>query len=237
MQGQTSIGDPAEIGTPSMVASKRASFAGGRAAWMALCACVVALFAPASRAEDAQKADGKLPEFSVVVKNVESHFAANANYRHGDIISRRDVTALFEALEELGWEVADRKAIEERVPLDGEFLVTQLRTRAGRKFMAQIAAMPQGYDRVDRLSALSDGKQIVQELITGPDGYKMFEYMTSSEGGREIGRMLSRTAKRKNFNEPTGRIYTAAQLIARLKESYASAQEPEKPARSRAASR
>jgi hypothetical protein len=39
-----------------------------------------------------------------------------------------------------------------------------------------------------------------------------------------MGEMLSQAPNGKGFNKPTGRIYTETQFIARLKQSYASAQ-------------
>ena len=62
---------------------------------------------------------------------------------------------------------------------------------------------------------------IVNVTVTDPDGYKLFEYMTTSKGGKALGEQLSNSRRGRNFNKPTGRIYTAKGLIERLKLSHA----------------
>jgi len=47
--------------------------------------------------------------------------------------------------------------------------------------------------------------------------------MTTTSGGKELGKLLSNNPRTRNFNKPTGRIYTAAMLIARLEESHTAA--------------
>ncbi len=84
-----------------------------------------------------------------------------------------------------------------------------------------MAKYPEGYDRLDRMVRLPRGEIFTEDLIHNPGGYQMVEYMATAQGGIEMGKMLSETPKGKNFNQPTGRIYTAEQLIARVKKSYA----------------
>jgi len=172
-----------------------------------------------------------LPPFDEVKKIVQKHFASLPNYRDGDIIARGDVRPLFTKFEGIGWKVADRKEIVAAVMDEGSFLVRNLRTAKGRKFMRQIASYPDGYDRTDRLSRLPHGQGSVQQLIRGPDGAKMIEYMTTAPGGKNLGKQLSRGPKGRNFNDPTGRIYTAKDLLTRLKASHTEAGRPETTAK------
>jgi hypothetical protein len=64
------------------------------------------------------------------------------------------------------------------------------------------------------------GQQQIADLIRSPDGYKIFEYMTTTQGGRNLGGMLSQGVNGRDFNSPTGRIYTEVELLKRLKKSY-----------------
>jgi hypothetical protein len=64
------------------------------------------------------------------------------------------------------------------------------------------------------------GQQQIADLIQGPDGYKLFEYMTTTQGGKNMGSMLSEGVNGENFNRSTGRIYTQLDFIKRLKKSY-----------------
>jgi hypothetical protein len=111
------------------------------------------------------------------------------------------------------------------VPAGNDYLVQRLRTPRGRQFMRRIANYPGAYDRLDRLSWLPYGKQTVQDLIQKKGGEDMIKYITTAPGGNELGKMLSNAPKGANFNQPTGRIYTAALLLARLKTSYAATEE------------
>ena len=161
-----------------------------------------------------------LPEFAKVKSLVLRHFASIPDYEPGDIIARSQAEPIFGQLHRLGWDVADRKSLVNRVPPDNDFLFQQLHTPAGRKFMAQTKQFPNAYDRLDRLARLPHGRQTLHDLIRGPDGYKMIEYMTSTRGGLNLGKMLSKAPKGKGFNKPTRRIYTAKMLLEALKRSH-----------------
>lgn len=162
---------------------------------------------------------GKLPEWPQVVQTVREHFAA-AEQPPWAILSRDQAAAVLDRLARLGLRPADREQILQQIPAAEEFLVVELRTPKGWQFMAHLAAYPGAYDRLDRLSRLPRGKQMVRDLIRGPDGYKLIEFLTTAPGGRELGRQLSRTPKGKQFNQPTGRIYTETMLLERVRQSY-----------------
>jgi hypothetical protein len=194
---------------------------------------LVAVFSVATSAagiaakDESPKAQAKkpaLPDFSMVTEVVERKLKADRNYRPGDLISRGDLEPIFKELAERGWKVADRSEIEKQLLADGDFLVRELRTNSGRTFMRQVGSYPDGYGRLDHLADLSDGRLIVRRLIDGPDGYKLLEYLTTAPGGREMGKMLTQAPHGKNFNQPTGRIYTADALLERLKSSHAAAE-------------
>ena len=136
------------------------------------------------------------------------------------MLSRGDVEPIFKHLEKLGWKVRDHKQISEQVLPDDAFLVRQVRTAAGRKFMRQVGRISHGYDRLDHLSRLSDAETLIPRLVNGVDGYRMIEYLVEAPGGETMGRMLSNVPNGQNFNRPTGRIYTQKEFIARLKQSY-----------------
>ena len=160
------------------------------------------------------------PKFAEVEKAAEKHFSTLKKYRKGDLLSQSDVAPVFDQLEKLGWKVDDRAEILKLVPGDRELMVRMLRTDDGRVFMRDIQRLPGGYDRVDHLSRLSDAETLLWRLTTGPDGYKMIDYMTTTPYGETMGNMVSQAPNGRGFNQPTGRIYTELQFIARLKTSY-----------------
>ena len=168
----------------------------------------------------AEKQEKPLPKFSEVKKTVLRYFTALPTYQPGGILARGEVEPVYDRLKQLGWRVPDWKSIVERIPAEESFLVQRLRTPDGRKFMTQICKYPQGYDRLDRTSRLARGEVLVDQFIRGPEGYKMIQYMTETEGGDRLGGMLSGTVTGKDFKKPTGQIYTVEMLLDTLKERY-----------------
>lgn len=157
------------------------------------------------------------PTANDVQAAVKQYFARLPGYQAGDLIDRSQVTALFADLQRRSWMVQQAETLLQQTPSAGGFLARELRTPQGKAFMRRIARTPQGYDRLDRLSQLPHGEQLVRDLIRGPDGYKMIEYLGASQGGKQLGRMLSKAPGGANFNQPTGRIYTAEALASKLR--------------------
>jgi hypothetical protein len=183
-----------------------------------LCGDLVAKM-PASN-DKKQVPAGKFPTFETVTRTVEKHLGTIRGYRPGDLITTSMVESLFRKLEKFNWKVADRRDILKMVLPDSDWMARQFSSDNGRDFMRQIADLPGGYDRVDRLRRMPYGQQQMADLMRGPDGYKLFEYMTTTQGGKNLGAMLSQGVNGEDFNRTTGRIYTQLDLIKRLKKSY-----------------
>jgi len=161
------------------------------------------------------------PKFSVFSKAVEKYFNQKRGYRAGDIISQSEVREVCRKLKSMGWVVSDEKQILAQVLPDNDYMVRQLRTKKGRVFMADLSKTPAAYDRLERFLRLPLSKREFRGLLDGPDGYKMFSYMVTSRGGKALGRQLSNIKQGRNFNKPTGHIYTTDQLVKRLSKSHA----------------
>lgn len=169
------------------------------------------------RAED--KKPAKLPHFDKI-ENVVARTLTKENIQPGFLISQGNVDAVMKELAKRGWKVRDGKQIIKSTLPDDNYLVKRLARADADQFEEQIAQLPDGYDRLDRLSRMPYGHNTVDSLVRGPDGYKMIQYMTTTSGGANLGRQLENAPTGKDFNQPTGKIYTPAQLIARLKVSY-----------------
>jgi hypothetical protein len=164
-----------------------------------------------------------LPPWAKVQAAVTGHFAAIAGRQAGDLIVRSEVEPLLAKLKQMGWTVADRSSLLDRVCDDGEFLARELRTPTGQRFMQRITSFPGGYDCLDRLGRLAHGRQTVHDLIYKTGGPEMIEYMTTTKGGRNMEKMLARVPQGEGFGEPTGRIYTVNMLSEELRKSHAAA--------------
>jgi hypothetical protein len=99
---------------------------------------------------------------------------------------------------------------------DNSFLVTRLATPAGRRFMRKISDQPGAYARLDRLSSISRGQKLVNDLIRQKGGDELIRYL-ATDGGRHLGQQLGATPGGVDINKPTGRIYTVEDLLAALK--------------------
>ncbi|HUE15944.1 MAG TPA: hypothetical protein VMR25_17365 [Planctomycetaceae bacterium] len=186
---------------------------------LAFCGDLIAK-TPTPKDKKDKAANGKFPTFETVTRTVEKQLAARDSYRSGDLLTVTMVELLFRKLEKINWKVADRRDILKSVLPDSDWMARQFSWQNGRDFMRQVADLPGGYDRVDRLRRMPYGQQQMADLMRGPDGYKLFEYMTTTQGGKNLGNMLSHGVNGEDFNRPTGRIYTEIDLIKRLKKSY-----------------
>ena len=162
----------------------------------------------------------KLPAFKQIEKALDDRFGTN-DRELTDLITREQTEQLFAEIDELGWKIRDSRELLARIPSESEFFVRQLLgSKKGRSFMRDVAPMPLGYDRVDRISHLDRGHQFVRDMVKGPYGYKFIEYLTETRYGKNMGRQLQDAPDGAGFNKPTGRIYTAEQLLPVLHEQY-----------------
>jgi hypothetical protein len=185
----------------------------GRA--IALAAFVGAFLAPIATASAA-----KLPTFDKVVQTMTAYFQSQPDYQAGDLLNQSQAAGALEAIAATGWEVPNADRIVSLALADNSFLVTQLATPKGKQFMRKIAKTPGTYSRLDRLSQISRGHSAVRTLIRDPGGDTMLAYMATTPGGKNLGAMMAGTPKGTNLNKPTGRIYTADDLLAVVEQAY-----------------
>lgn len=155
---------------------------------------------------------------------VKQQLATRHGYRAGDLISRSEVETVLQLLEQSGWKVPEKEKLTERVLEDGHYLVRQSRTQAGQKFLRGVAGESLVYDRLDRLIAMPGGQQLVHDIMRLPDGQKLMSKKPTA-GFSDLTILLpkqanGKTPHDKNFDKPTGRIYTETDLLKALQESW-----------------
>ena len=165
----------------------------------------------------------KLPSFGRVQQTVESYFQT-MNHRAGEIISTSQVASVLGTLKKLGWNVEDGQAILDATLDDQHVLVTTLRTASGKRLMSKISGRELMYDRLDRISMVSGGPQLIQDLVKLPDGEK-YAKPRSGGGVPDLLDLLPKNASGKtrriaDYHKPTGHLYTVTDLMNRLEESY-----------------
>jgi len=189
------------------------------AAVAACCLASINAFTAAALAADPEPTADP-PKWQEIEQLVRRYFSNQQDYAHGDLISRSQAEPVFKELADLGWTVADQRAILSTFPADADFIVKELRTTPGRKFMRSIALYPDAYDRLDRLSRLPEGQSSIRTLIKGPGGYKLLDFLTSPTSRQQAGELLAHSPAGHDFNRPTGRIYTLDAFIKRLEQSH-----------------
>ena len=182
----------------------------------------------------AAKPATQLPKWEAVERAARASLCGRQDYHAGDILARSEAQSCMAQLATLGWKPTNATELVAAVPGDDEFIVKHLRgknNKDGQRFMRHVASYPDGYDRLDRMIRMPRGEIITEDLIHNPGGYRMVEYLATAQGGQEMGKMLSDIPQGRNFNQPTGRIYTAEQLLGWLKASYAADTAPKKTGR------
>ncbi len=162
----------------------------------------------------------QLPKFVQIEQAVRAYFQSLPDFQAGDVITRGQVESLIRQEKLLSWLGIERRAILDHLLQDDDYLVAELRSPAGRKFLPQIAQYPNGLDRLDRLSRLNNGKKALQNVLRVRDGYRLIETLATTPNGEALGKSLAKSSSGTDFNKPTGRIYTLDMLVAQLKQCY-----------------
>jgi hypothetical protein len=160
------------------------------------------------------------PSFEMVVRSLTEYFKSLPDYQRGDLMSQQQVSAALAAVAKVGWEVPDAEKITELALPDNSFLVGELATPDGKRFMRKISRNPGTYSRLDRLSRLSQGQQVVSQMVGDVGGDVFITYLATTNSGHNLGQMMAGTPKGTDLNLPTGRIYTADDLLGVLKKAY-----------------
>jgi hypothetical protein len=160
------------------------------------------------------------PDFKIVIDTLKGFFGTLPDYQTGDLITQSQIADALHKLQDAGWRVSESERIVKLGLADDSFLAKELSTGAGRTFMRKIARHPGAYSQIDRLSSISRGQNIVRDLIRQRGGDEFVEYLTTTKGGRNLGGMLAGARHGADLNKPTGRIYTANDLVAELHREF-----------------
>jgi hypothetical protein len=161
------------------------------------------------------------PDIGTVTRAVEAYFASQPNYEPGDLITRSQIADVLATLDNAGAPVPNAEKIAQRGLDDSSFVVRELSTPAGRKFMRKLAQNPGTFAHLDRLSTIPRGETLIRDLLRDKGGDKLIEYLATTKGGHKMGRMMAAVPEGGDLNKPTGRIYTVADLVAALKTAWA----------------
>jgi hypothetical protein len=154
-----------------------------------------------------------------MAKVVEEFFAAQPGYEKDDLIWRSQIEKVVAKLVSDGAKISNSADIGKRGLSDDSFLVREFATPNGKRFIRKVAAEPGAYSHLDRLSTIPRGETTIRDLMRTKDGDKMIQYLATTKGGKNMGSMMAQARGGVDLNKATGRIYTADDLIAALKEA------------------
>jgi hypothetical protein len=178
------------------------------------CLCIVAACQVHAASAD------KLPNFQEVTREVQTYFASQAGYQKGDIIKRSQVERVLKNVAAAGWELNNPQSVVELVLPDSSFLIRELSTLGGKKFMRKVGANAGGYSHLEQLSTIPRGEQTIRQLIRDPGGDQLITYMATTQGGHKMSKMMGGVRGGVDLNKPTRRVYTEKELLAVLKELH-----------------
>jgi hypothetical protein len=190
------------------------------AASLMLCSGVGLLAATEGAAAD----QPRLPPFEDVQQCVEDYFQKDRDRRKEDLVTRGQVAEVLKQLQQLGWKVPQQQQLIEKVLDDQHVLVRTFRTPAGRRFLSKVADRELIYDRLDRISEVSGGPELIRDVVKLPDG----ERYAKPQSGGGVPDLLDllpknasgRTRRIADYDRPTGHLYTVSDLVAYLAECY-----------------
>jgi hypothetical protein len=161
-----------------------------------------------------------MPDWKTVEDAAKKHFRALPNYKPGDILSQGQVKPLLAQLAKSGWKISDQRELLVQICPDNDFVVQQLRTKNGQKFMRSTGGSAEQYDYLRRLADTKGGDRQITNIMALPNGNDVLTALTKSKAGKDISRRLADGPRTQGYDTPTGYIYTEAQVLERIKESY-----------------
>ncbi len=173
----------------------------------------------------AQLPERKMPRWGQVDSFVRRYFTKMPDYRQGDLISRGHVAEVLSQLKTMGWTASERTSILNSTLEDGDFLVQQLNTPVGMRFMRKVKSYPKIYARLDRVVRVPGGKNLLRDVIKLPDGHR-YAATNRPRGVPGLEELLpkrrsSRATKVPDYGKSSTKIYTLDTLVKRLKKNHA----------------
>ena len=164
------------------------------------------------------------PAWSDVKKTVSDFFAAQPGFDPASLITQEQAKAALDAVEKLGWKPKDGDEILKKIPSASDPLVRTLSTPSGKKLLRQTSSYSLVYDRLDRTIQLPGGPALLETITKLPDGAKYLQ-TKPTPGFKNLAQLLPKRANGQSpagvdYDKPTGRIYTLAQLLTALEASY-----------------
>jgi hypothetical protein len=157
------------------------------------------------------------PDFSTISRAIDRWFEAQPDFQPGDLITRTEIETVLTKLDAAGVHVPNATVISQLALANDSFLIRELTTSTGLKFMRKVARGPGAFDHLDRLSEIPRGQKIISDLIREKDGDKLIEYLATTKGGQKMGSMMGSVTGGVDLNKPTGRIYTVDDFKAALR--------------------
>ena len=149
-------------------------------------------------------ASAPLPKWSALERAANDQLRARSAFRP-PTCSRSEARAVIAKLNTLGWQPNDAEKLLGPSD-DDEFMVRRLRERT-KTASVSCGKLPScRWVTIGSITSCAFARRNDDGgLIHNPGGYRLFEYMATAQGGKEMGKMLGQVPHGKDFNDPTGR--------------------------------
>jgi hypothetical protein len=170
----------------------------------------------ASKANSKESTKSAAAEIALVV---DQALAKSPYYFPGALISRADVSPIFEKLLTQGlMNSEDQEHLYGSILADQSTLVKRLKTPAGRAFMKKIVTDKTAYHRLARISWTADGRKLLDSFLASKDGFEKFQKLKTPADLAQVSKQLASDPRTQVFALPTGQILTADDLVKKLEE-------------------
>ena len=163
------------------------------------------------------------PNFALVQRTTQEHFA-DLERGANDLVTREEVQSLLAKMEKIGWDVTDAKAILSLTLPNSHALVRVIRSKRGQQFERKVSGYKLIFDWLERITSEPGGQRLVQDIIKLRDGHRYAKQQTGGFVPDLVSMLPKKGNGRKrqiaNYKQPTGNLYTPADILARLRESH-----------------
>jgi hypothetical protein len=151
---------------------------------------------------------------------VERQLRAEPGYRAGDLLDSATLAPVFDELLRLGIRsTSDIEELSDSALPSRSYLVQAFQNPRGQRFMRQVADVPGIYDNLERLTWFPAGRELLDDMVTNPEGPKIARWLMTPEGLKSLQTKFAGDPRALNFHLPTGHIHTEAELLDQLKRS------------------
>ncbi|MCA9177718.1 MAG: hypothetical protein KDB14_24800 [Planctomycetales bacterium] len=190
--------------------------------------CCLAISATRPARGDAPK---PLMDGPTMRRITEQYLRSKPPRKFPDLVVYEDLEPLLDEVERRGWEMPYREQLKAQMLGQGEFLAKFAETESGANWLKKVSGQSLIYDRVDRISHVAHGQEMLQRVAKLPNGEK-YGQATARNFTPSLADLLplkgGKKQKIKDYDKPTGKAYTMSKVLELVAKTHESAEDTRK---------